>query len=203
METMPPGWIRFGALTPWQRLTLSGWVLMPFLFIPLMFGANLLFSVGFRRGGYWGVVASLLVVALVNVARIVVHSARHPAPWVNLEMNELRSGTKTVPLASIDNAVLVAAGSAKFASLVLQLRSGKTTITNVYIRQRSTIVLSERDRPVFAETLRRTAIAMPCNPDDPKGRFSRYNFPGHVDKETAIDLVLNTPKAGEPLPIST
>lgn len=203
METMPSDWIRFGLLTPWQRLTVSGWVLMPFLFIPLMFGANLVFSVGFRRGGYWGVVASLLVVALVGIAMIVVHSARHPAPWVNLDTNELRSGTKTVPLASIDNALLIAVGSAKSASLVLQLRSGKTTITNVYIRQRSAIVLTERDRPVFAETLRRSAIAMPYNAVDPKGRFSRYNFPGHVDKETAIDLVLNTPKAGAALPIST
>lgn len=43
---------------------------------------------------------------------------------------------------------------------------------------------------------------MPFSADDPKGRFAKYNFPGHVDRDTAIDLVLHTPKVGDPLPVS-
>jgi hypothetical protein len=40
------------------------------------------------------------------------------------------------------------------------------------------------------------------DPHDPEKKFARYNFPGYVDRDTAIDLVLHPPEQYEPLPIS-
>jgi hypothetical protein len=52
-----------------------------------------------------------------------------------------------------------------------------------------------------AEVLRRSSIALPQTPDDPSGRFTWFNFPGYITREQAIEIVLNPPAEGDPLPI--
>jgi hypothetical protein len=202
MESMPTGWVRFGALTFRQRLSVSGSALIPILFVPLMLGGPLALRPAMQSGGLWGIAAAVVGLIVVSVLILWVHAVLHPVPWVNLSTNELRSGKKSVPLASIDSAVLAVSTAKGPATLVLQIREGKKTWASVYLRKRHTALLSDRDRELFAEVLRRTTIAMPYSADDPKGRFAKYNFPGHVDKDTAIDLVLHTPKVGDPLPVS-
>jgi hypothetical protein len=49
--------------------------------------------------------------------------------------------------------------------------------------------------------LRQSAIEMPASPDDPKGRFARFNFPTNITKDEALELVAHPPATADRLPI--
>jgi hypothetical protein len=202
MTSMPNGWVRFGALTFWQRLSVSGSAVIPILFIPVTLAGQLALRPARDAGGFWGIAAAVAGAVVLSFLIVWIHSLLHPVPWVNLGTNELRSGKVSVPLGSIDSAFLGVSTAKGPANLFLQLREGKRTWATIYLRKRHTVLLSEHDRELFAEVLRRTSITMPYSADDPKGKFAKYNFPGHVDRDTAIDLVVHTPKVGDPLPVS-
>ena len=44
---------------------------------------------------------------------------------------------------------------------------------------------------------------MPQTPNDPTGRFARYNFPGSLGREDALDVVLDPPTIDDPSPVLT
>lgn len=203
MESMPTGWVRVAQLSVRRRLALSGWTVGPVIyFVVFVIPVNFVFGAAFGRGGVAGVILALLALVLVGAFVVVAHAVRHPAPCINLQTNELRVGQRTVPFAELDTAVLLATGLRAAPNLVLRVGSGKTMLMSVYLRNRHALLLDDRDREVLAEVLRRTSIAMPVSRDDPKGRFARYNFPGHLDRDTAIEMVTDTPRLGDQLPIS-
>lgn len=49
--------------------------------------------------------------------------------------------------------------------------------------------------------MRRSSIAVPQTPDDPRGRFARYNFPGSLSRADALAVVLTPPTINDPAPI--
>ena len=52
------------------------------------------------------------------------------------------------------------------------------------------------------DLLRQSNVQMPVSPDDPKGRFARFNFPTNVTKEEALALVAHPPTPTDELPIA-
>lgn len=204
MSQVPAGWVRLGALTFAQRLGVAAaarvWVLFGLLVVGAPFISSLL--------RFWGVDPSWsfvlgFAIAITVFAVIVFRAAvRHPTPLANFETDQVRSGRTTVFLRDIDTAVLIASHAVNARHLALHLKAGRRTAVIVPLLSRNRIVLGDEERMLWSEVLDRTRVAMPSNPDDPKGRFARYNFPGHMDKDTAIGVIMNTPKAGEPLPIS-
>jgi hypothetical protein len=85
--------------------------------------------------------------------------------------------------------------------LVLRL-TAKEARVEIILRDRRGPRLDGTSTWVLAEALRRTSVAMPTSAADPTGRFGRYNFPGHVGRDDAIELVERPPVPGAPLPAS-
>jgi hypothetical protein len=52
-----------------------------------------------------------------------------------------------------------------------------------------------------AEIVRRSNIAVPQTPNDPTGRFARYNFPASLNRDDALEVVLNPPTMDDPAPV--
>jgi hypothetical protein len=51
------------------------------------------------------------------------------------------------------------------------------------------------------DMLRQANIEMPVSPDDPKGRFARFNFPTNITKDEALEVMAHPPQPTDPLPI--
>ncbi len=204
MSEVPAGWVRLGALTFTQRLGVGAaaraWVLFGLLVVGAQFMSALLRFWGVDPR--WSFVLGFAIAIAVFVVVVFVTAGRHPTPMANFQTQQLRSGRTTVSLTDIDTAILSASHAVNARHLALHLKMGKKTAVIVPLLSRNQIILGEEERRLWAEVLRSTRVAMPSSPDDPKGRFARYNFPGHMDKDTAIDVVQRTPRAGEPLPIS-
>ena len=98
----------------------------------------------------------------------------------------------------------------KSRSVALQFGPGQLTVTSELRlpRHATYMVRSARgwtpaaDRArMAAEVLRRSSIELPETPEDPTGKFTWFNFPGSITKEQAIEIVLNPPAFGDPIPV--
>jgi hypothetical protein len=203
MSEWPGGWVPLHHDTFTQRLDTriqdySWFFFFMLVGAPLTSGGLQLLSVDPGASFVLGYVIAGAVAVLFFTFR----ALPDPSPAVDLSTDQLRVGRTIVELAAIDSAVLLPSELEHSSTLVLRLKSAGKTVTLVPLLRRNKVVLTEAESALWAEVLARTRVAMPTSADDPKGRFARYNFPGHVDKDTAIDLLLNPPRSGDPLPIS-
>jgi len=200
VAAFPAGWVRIG-----ERDWLSGWAGYGAVFFVVT-----LVWFGSQAGGFFVDVVPfpsnlLLGVALVValfVAVTAVRNAIYPQPFVNLDTDQLRAGTRrTVALADVDRALVPLDPALRSDVLVLRL-TAKEARVEIILRDRRGPRLDDTSTEVLAEALRRTSITMPTSSNDPTGRFGRYNFPGHVGLDDAITLVEHPPAPGAPLPAS-
>lgn len=66
------------------------------------------------------------------------------------------------------------------------------------LRDRRGEILDEATRRLIAEIVRLSSVAYPVSPYDPGGRFAEYNFPDHLDKARAIELLQSPDLSGGP-----
>jgi hypothetical protein len=133
-----------------------------------------------------------------------------PFAQVNFDTDEIRRGRRTMPLSDIRWARLEVVETQKSRSIAVAIGAGKWHIGSEGIRRglASYVVRTaggqtpplERARLV-AEVLRRSTIELPETSDDPTGKFTWFNFPGSLTREQAIEIVLNPPAFGDPLPV--
>jgi hypothetical protein len=84
--------------------------------------------------------------------------------------------------------------------LSLRLRAGRRQHLAVRLRNGSVPAFDDHHRTVLADVLERSAITRPTSSFDPTGRFARFNFPGVLDKDGAIEVVRSPPGVGAPTP---
>ena len=196
---LPHGWVRIGERRWW-----STWVgaTTAFTFLLAFQGVNFVFRIAevtFR----WDLALLIAVAVTAGLFAVVtlIRNARAPQPWVDLDTGRLRAGDRQpIPLAQIDRAVLSTAPVGKGGRVLVLRVTAKEARVEFILRDRQDATLDPTSTAVLAEALRRTSIAMPTSIHDPTGRFARYNFPGHVDRDDAVALVEHPPAAGDPLP---
>jgi hypothetical protein len=197
---LPSGWVRIGERGWW-----SSWAGYGTVFFVVTIG-----WFGLQAGRFFeglvpfptDLLAGAAVVAGLFALVTLVRNAIYPQPWVNLDTDELRAGTRrTVALADVDRALVPLDPALRSDVLVLRL-TAKEARVEIILRDRRGPRLDGTSTRVLAEALRRTSVTMPTSPNDPTGRFGRYNFPGHVGLDDAIALVERPPAPGAPLPAS-
>jgi hypothetical protein len=194
-------WVRVGG----SRVLALGDILSPLSWfrivgIPLIAGGlSIARGGGVALFGWVGVVVGFVVIGLV--ARFLVELRQLD---VNLTTNEFRLGSRTRPLSELVTAILTATPATKRGSRLVSLAVGpqRGPRSAFVLRARDGTPIPKETAELLAETVRRSAIAMPENPDDPTGRFARYNYPGHVTREEALALILSPPEPQDPLPLS-
>jgi hypothetical protein len=183
-----------------QRLALSAVAIVPFAFLANALGpiATALFP------GLDQVAAALAVYAILVagvVASIAIHAAAHPNPYANFVRRQVRVGRYLLPFAEIDSAVLRPLGSPAKPGLLLQFGRYRGQHAAVLFRTNRGELLAPEYRERLIEVFAASRVRLPSSPYDPDNRFARYNFPGHLDRKTLIELLSHPPLPGEPLPV--
>ena len=132
-----------------------------------------------------------------------VQRLRYPQAWVNFDRNELRAGRRVVPLADIVWARLEMFDRKRAHTRMLTLRFGAEggPRASVRLRGRTAQTLPTAVTDIVAEIIRRSSIAVPQTPNDPTGRFARYNYPGSLGRADALEVVLNPQTIDDPAPV--
>jgi hypothetical protein len=194
-------WVRLSTATARQRVSAAASVTPP---------AIILSSSAFQVERLFYRDASLLTVVLVCLGTLVVISALatglyfffRPMPVANFSTREIRVRRRTIPFGEIDSAVTELISTYRAKTRLVALRFGKVN------GLRASVVIADSGRPTLdaitrerlADVFRQSNIRMPTSSYDPTGAFARYNFPGHLNRDEAIDFALHPPMPGQPMP---
>jgi hypothetical protein len=147
-------------------------------------------------------ILSVIGTAVASMALSVLLSRLYyPRAYLNPTTSTLRSGRKRAGYADITEARLVPSTSTKRRSLQLVLRTPHNVRITVLVRDARQNTLEPEVAALVQDMLLQSNIEMPASPDDPKGRFARFNFPTNVTKDEAVQLVAHPPAPTDPLPI--
>jgi len=150
---------------------------------PVVIGVSLVAIVG---------ALAILYVAL-RIRRV--RAGRRPAR-VDLVARTLIAGRRAVPFASITTATVIY-GDMGIAWLSLRLGTGGRRGVTIQLRSAEVAQLDERQQAALIAAIEGSEIVLPVHPDDPLGRFRRFNLPGAVSKQEAVDVVRDPVSAGE------
>ena len=150
----------------------------------------------------WSLVLMLAsVCVLFGLAVLILRLLTLPVR-INAGAALIRAGRRTVPYADVVTAQLVVGASKKRRNLNLVLRGSRGPRIAILIRDVKGRTLTPQESALVTDLLTKSNIAMPQSTDDPSGRFARYNFPGHITKDDALNLVEHPPTFHDPLPSS-
>jgi hypothetical protein len=151
----------------------------------------------------WGIGLTVMLGSLIVIfaVTILVLNRRTAQPWADFDADRLRVGRRVVHFAELDWATLTPTTVDGWGGLMLHFGSDRVRCAFA-LRSRDDKALDLDTRRLVAEVLRRSSIAYPASSYDPTGRFSRYNFPNHLNRDDAVAVTLNPPSPGEPLPIA-
>jgi hypothetical protein len=177
------------------------------LWLALAANASNLFTTGLSAPQRLLVMGGCLILGFLAV---LLYYRFRPVPRVNFESSLFRRGRRTIAMKDIQWARLVVAETQKSRSITLVFGFGKLHVGSEAFRRgvASYVVRTSRGKTppperarLVAEVLRRSSIELPETPEDPTGKFTWFNFPGSITREQAIDIVLNPPAFGDPLPV--
>lgn len=149
-------------------------------------------------GLVWGAV---VIVGLVGWLLFV---RRHQTP---LEANPaerlIRFRGTTLGWADLTRAELSADPPWKGAAhtLILSLGDGPTHRGRVVLRRKGLLELSDDETELLLRIIEASAVDIPRDKDDPRGRFSRQLYPNSLTKVDAAELIAHPPGADDELPI--
>jgi hypothetical protein len=146
-------------------------------------------------------VVMLVLVVLVWLLTMVIACTLYPAARLNAATSLIRVGRKSVPYAGITSAQLLVANPKGHRALHLLLRDDYGVRVVVLVRDGKLRTLPPREASLVQDLVRQSSIAMPTSHDDPKGHFARYNFPTHVSKAEALELLEHPPAFTDAIPI--
>ncbi|KAA9089459.1 hypothetical protein [Microbacterium radiodurans] len=129
---------------------------------------------------------------------------RYPEVWVDERRSLIRIRDDEIVWADLVSAQVSAMrvwpGSPRTVFLTLATSDGRRV--PLPVRRRDRLVMTPDERELVARVVHASSIEVPRAPEDPEGRFSRYNFPTHVGREDAARLIAKPPRADEDLPIA-
>jgi hypothetical protein len=143
----------------------------------------------------------LAVVLLAWVLTLALARTLYPAAGLNAASSTVRVGRKTVPYSGITSAQLLVASPKARRALHLLLQDDYGMRVVVLVRDGKLRTLPPREACLVQDLVRQSSIAMPTSHDDPTGRFARYNFPTHVSKAEALELLEHPPAFTDAIPI--
>ena len=206
-DSLPTGWVPL-VRNHWFADFMANGLWLGFVFPPVVLVVHMVLNEASVEND---VVLSLGFFGLVLVVVLLWYRFR-PVPEANFQTNEVRRGRRTVAMSDIRWARLLVLETQKSRSITLQFGTGTLHVGAEALRQgiASYMVRAsggqtpsvERAR-IVAEVLRRSSIELPETPDDPTGKFTWFNFPGSITREQAIDVVVNPPAFGDPVPVQS
>ncbi|TFD54056.1 hypothetical protein E3T55_05090 [Cryobacterium frigoriphilum] len=195
------GWTRLDRAGWWSTFAAGPGNIALVAIVPVNLGSALARAADVSA--WWGLLLSVgAIVPLVSLLYLV-QRLRYPQPWVNFDTGELRAGHRAAPLVNITWARLDMLDRQRSHTRMLTLRFGAENgpRASVRLRSRRGQTLSAAVTAVVSEIVRRSSIAVPQSRDDPTGSFARYNFPGSLSRNDALDVVLNPPTIDDPAPV--
>ncbi|MDJ0350306.1 hypothetical protein [Cryobacterium sp. PH29-G1] len=195
------GWVRVDRAGWWDTFAATPANGLLLAIVPLQVGSFV--ARGLEISLWWGLLISLGVMLPVTLVLYFVQRLRYLQPWVNFDTGQLRAGRRTVPLADIVWARLDLFDQRRRRNRMLTLRFGADggPRASVRLRGRTGRTPAASVTDVLAHIVRRSSITVPQTPDDPSARFARYNFPGFLSRDDALDVVLNPPTIDDPAPV--
>ena len=191
------GWVSLGS-APWW-LPVIGMSPTPLLFLyPPLFTFQL--SVMFQVPLPWAVALAAVACAGCLAFGLGLVRLVYPPVFLNPRLLVLRAGRKRARYMEITSAQLITSASPKRRSVTLVLRSASKLRGAILLRDARQHALAPDAAELVMELLELSSVALPVSPDDPKGRFTRYNFPGYLTKEQALELVAHPPRPADRLP---
>jgi hypothetical protein len=191
------GWVALDP-SPWWTALVTSRVGLAIAFVPILaaqVGAILEFpplgSIGLAAGS-----GALAAGALVIASRLF-----YPQAYLNPTKAMIRIGREQAQYADINDARLILGATKKRRSLLLLLQTPTKLQLPVLLRDTRQNTLGPEVSAMVQEMLRQSTIEMPASPDDPKGRFARFNFPTNITKDEALGLVAHPPATADRLPI--
>lgn len=159
-----------------------------------------------RDAGGWALFLSsfdVLGILAAVVAAFGIEAAKALArpPEVNLASGLLRHRGRVMSFSQIEIAALIVEGVGSSRVLILQFGTERIRF-DASLRKGAILTLKATTATQLLGILGGSSITLPESRWDPKGKFTRYNFPGRISKDEALALVENPPAPGEPLPIA-
>ncbi len=148
---------------------------------------------GFDPIGLVLAVAGAITLGLVRVASRV--------PEVSASRQTFRLGRRALPFGDIDRAVLELDRLDEKRAISLKFSSRRVELF-VTLRQGDTLRLDPLTRDQLLAAIELSAVALPVDRYDPKGRFGRSNTPHHLTKDETLAVLRHPPLPGEQLPIT-
>jgi hypothetical protein len=192
------GWVALEP-SPWWTPVFGIHLAGAFAFAP-MFALQL--SAMFELSPIWWLPLAVGFTALTCVASVVLTRLAHPRGFLHPTTSTLRTGRTRFGYADVTEARLVPSTSKKRRALLLVLYTKKRLRTTVLVRDAKQRTLDPAVAALVLDMLQQTNIEMPVSPDDPKGRFARFNFPANITKHEALEVLAHPPLPADPLPIS-
>jgi len=150
---------------------------------------------GISFGLRLGVLVALSVILFGVMA--VLMAVRHPTPHADLAARTVRVRSRVTPFAAFTSAKRLRIGSSS-KRVVIELHAPGQTVL-LELRDSLGRVTTGRTQEAILEFLDGSGVVLPTSRDDPTGRFTELNFPGHLSREQAIALAerpLTAPDVG-------
>lgn len=158
-----------------------------------------------KLGPWAPALAIVATVIALAMAAVVIRRRRGPA-WIARDGSALRHGSRAVPAAEINSAILSFTPFVPDATerdLVLTLGAPGRFRAAVHLRRRGRLVLTEAQTAMLSELVACSSIQLPRDEHDPTGRFSKSLYPNHLTKAESETVAAHPPGDGEPLPIGS
>lgn len=124
-------------------------------------------------------------------------------PFVNPTEGTIRTGQRQAKFAQLSSAKLITGSSKSRLPFVLVVKSDTGLRAAIPIRDAKGRALDPGIAAHVQDMIRQSSITMPVSPDDPTGRFARFNFPENVSQEDALELVTHPPESQSDLPTTS
>ncbi len=140
-----------------------------------------------------------LGILLALVVTLVLASRWRPAE-VRLEEKVVQQGGRTARFEEFDRARLIAdhVDPAKRKNILLILQADRLKVSAIIASSKGPAT-DERGRRALAQVVEASAIEMPRDKYDPKGKFSSVLFPEYATREGALELLAHPPRIGDDL----
>ena len=172
------------------------------LIVILPLESGLIFSVILSRDGPlpWSILIMIGVAAAIVVFTMVIVRFVYPPASLNAGSATIRAGWHRSAYSEVTTAQLLASASKTRRNLNLLLKSDEGLRAVILIRDSKQRTLSPEAAALVCDLIRQANIALPRSETDPKGKFTRYNFPDNITREDALDLIEHPPAFHDPLP---
>ncbi|PPF85136.1 hypothetical protein C5B96_06755 [Subtercola sp. Z020] len=149
----------------------------------------------------WSIVLLVVIGALIACLIVAIVRLIYPPVQLNAGRGLIRAGQRTAAYSEVSTAQLLVTATSARRGLTLLLRTRTGVRAIILIRDGKQRTLAPKAADLVRDLIERSGIELPVSPDDPKGKFARYNFPDHVTRADALALVEHPPALDEPLPI--